>query len=131
MAIKATVFPLSVCLFTCCDTEFTQPTLNKEKIKGELWIGDLVLGGTQRYQDCIKSYQGGSKRDRGGPERYQEVPRGTERSDRDINCHIASRWFLLVLGGSLWIFLVLGGSLWSFVVLGGSCWLLVVHGDFL
>ena len=81
------------------------------------------MGGTERvpksYQDGIKSYQGGSKRDGGGPERYQEVPRVTEKSDRDKNCHIASWWVLVVLGGSLLFLplLVLGYYGWFLVVL--------------
>ena len=44
LAIKATVFPLFVCLFTCCGTEFTQPTLNQEKTFFKVNLG-LGIGG--------------------------------------------------------------------------------------
>ena len=65
-----------------------------------------VPKGTKMVSRATKGVPRGTERD----PRYQEVPTGTKRSDRDINCYIASWWFLVVLGGSLWFFVVLCGS---------------------
>ena len=76
MAIKATGFPMNVDLFTCCGTEFTQPTLNLENtiINGNGDLGEVLRG----YPKVPRGYQKIPRGYREGQRGNGEVPRGTK-----------------------------------------------------
>ena len=135
LAIKATVFPLFVCLFTSFDTEFTQPTLNLEKTIIKLNLGLGIWGrywkvpkGTKRVPKGTEGVPSSTEGERRCKKRYREVPRGTKWYREEWPGYKLTFSLLMVLCDSLWFFVVLGGC-WLFtVVLGGFWWFLVVLG---